>query len=460
MSKNDSKNNLELSGIPLLDLGQLIPDYSDLRIQDIEEELDDLVVFENVIDQKQAEDLLNAFILARVQECKSGKRKPEEHLRVFMTILKLELIRSCYNIMTHRNEILCDKWISQTIVGQAEEQKIYKVEEVLKKYNFPIKPVEKYLMLSAEPYHPVLEWINSKEWDEVDRFQDLFKSIGCVNEDQELAKVYVWKWLLAGCRAVLTQEGFVAENILLFKAIQGAGKTRWLYSIVPKGCVKTGLQLNPSNKDSVLEATSVFIAELGEFDGTTSKSDTASLKAFFSKNIDNVRKPYGKAEELIPRKTIFCGTVNTDTFLVDDTGNRRYWVLEIGEANPKHGIDMQQLWSQVMQTAKLDPEDHPHWLTKEEAKLQALESMKFKDLHPICQKILKVSFIEEKYTTTDIASLIEVESLKPHESKVIKQFMLSPEMGWTQQTRGGNQYWLINPDVCKPKNSEEDEVLF
>ena len=91
----------------------------------VEEVLEDLVLYEGQINQKQADELLNVFVLARVQECKSGKRKPEEHLIMFMTILKNENIRSCYNIMTHRNEILCDRWVSQTVVGQAEEQKIY-----------------------------------------------------------------------------------------------------------------------------------------------------------------------------------------------------------------------------------------------------------------------------------------------------------------------------------------------
>ena len=197
----------------------------------------------------------------------------------------------------------------------------------------------------------------------------------------------IWKWCLSGCRAIISQEGFVSENVLILKGDQGAGKTKWLTNLAPKDCVKTGIQLNPSNKDSVLEATSVWIAELGEFDGTTSKSDTASLKAFLSKRIDYVRRPYGVAEEMIPRKSIFCASVNSDTFLVDDTGNRRYWTLEIGEANEKHGIDMQQLWRQVMETAILDKEEYPHWLTKEEAKIQDNESNKFRDLPPLCQKI-------------------------------------------------------------------------
>jgi putative DNA primase/helicase len=362
-----------------------------------------------------------------------------------------------YNMMTHREEIISNKFSHQEVIGLAEEQRIYRLEDIVKRYNFPTKSVKKYLKLGAMPYHPVLDWINSKEWDQKDRFEELFTALDVLNKNQELAKTYLWKWCLAGCRAILTQQGFISENVLILKGDQGAGKTKFLSKLAPPGCVKTGIQLNPSNKDSVLEATSVWIAELGELDGTTSKSDTASLKAFFSKNIDYIRKPYGVTEELIPRKTIFCGSVNSDTFLVDDTGNRRYWVLEIGEANHKHEINMQQYWRQVMETAILDKEEHPHWLTKEEAKAQNLESRKFKDMNPLCQKILKIEnqLIDEKYSTQEIASLIEHDNLKPHESKVIKQFMIS-DLGWSLEPRGGRQYWLINPNVYVPSEGSED----
>lgn len=122
---------------------------------------------------------------------------------------------------------------------------------------------------------------------------------------------------------------------------------------------------------------------------------------------------------------------------------------------------MQQFWKQVMETAVLDIEKYPHWLNKEEAKMQDIESNKFRDLHPICQKILKIEsqLIDELYTTQEIATLIEHENLKPHESRIIKQFMISG-LGWTQRAKGGNRYWLVNPDVYVPSESEDSEVLF
>ena len=93
--------------------------------------------------------------------------------------------------------------------------------------------------------------------------------------------------------------------------------------------------------------------------------------------------------------------------------------------------------------------------------MQDIESNKFRDLNPLCQKILEIEpeLIDEKYTTQEIASLIEHDNLKPHESRVIKQFMIS-ELKWTQRSKGGNRYWLINPNVYVPNKGEDSEVPF
>ena len=445
---------------PLDELEELFPKFQQARIQDVEDALSQLVEWDD-LDNEKAQDLFTWFVRSRVIDYKAGSSKPEENIHEFLEIMYREGVQCRYNMMTHREEIICSKWAHNEVVGLAEENNIYQVEETVKKYKFPYKSVKKYIKLGATPYHPAFDWINSKEWDKQNRFDELFNTLNVQNENKELAKVYLWKWSLAGCRAILTQHGFVSENVLIFKGEQAAGKTQWLSRLAPLGFVKTGLQLNPANKDSVLEATSVWIAELGEFDGTTSKSATAILKAFLSKRVDNIRKPYGIAEELIPRKTLFCGSVNTESFLVDDTGNRRYWVLEVEDINHRHEIDMQQYWAQVMETALIDKEEQPHWLTKEEMKMQGLESQKFRDLHPLCQKILKIEnqLIAESYDPSAIADLIDEKSLKPHESKVIKQFMVS-ELKWTIQNRGGRQYCLVNPNVYAPNQGEEDEALF
>ena len=294
------KDKIKKYKTPNKELSEYFDDVENAKIIDIEDQLDEIVEFED-LQPEEAERMFKWFVKKRVIEYRKGTKKPEENVHEFLAICEKEGIKTMYNMMTHREEIISNKFSHQEVLGLAEEQRIYHLEDIVKKYKFPTKSVKKYLKLGAVPYHPVLDWINSEEWDGKDRFQELFTELNVLNEDQDLAKTYFWKWCLAGCRAILTQEGFISENVLILKAKQGAGKTKFLTKLAPPGCVKTGIQLSPSNKDSVLEATSVWIAELGELDGTISKSDTASLKAFFSKNIDYIRKPYGIAEELIPK---------------------------------------------------------------------------------------------------------------------------------------------------------------
>ena len=60
---------------------------------------------------------------------------------------------------------------------------------------------------------------------------------------------------------------------------------------------------------------------------------------------------------------MLCASVNEETFLVDPTGNSRFWTLPAVEINYQHGIDMQQVFAQL--AVDLD-EGAQWWLTPEE----------------------------------------------------------------------------------------------
>jgi predicted P-loop ATPase len=63
-------------------------------------------------------------------------------------------------------------------------------------------------------------------------------------------------------------------------------------------------------------------------------SHAGQVKAFLSsQSTDTFRVPYGKATEDFPRRCIIVGSTNRDSgFLVDDTGNRRFWVIPVTAA--------------------------------------------------------------------------------------------------------------------------------
>ena len=113
-----------------------------------------------------------------------------------------------------------------------------------------------------------------------------------------------------------------------------------------------GVCIDPRNKDSIIQATSNWICELGEI-GSTLKKDIDSVKAMLTKANDEYRLPYGRTTLKFPRMTSFVGTVNDDKFLIDQTGNRRFATVPISDDvhidynKQIKTFNSLQLWAQV-----------------------------------------------------------------------------------------------------------------
>ena len=94
-----------------------------------------------------------------------------------------------------------------------------------------------------------------------------------------------------------------------------------------------------NSKDDLLLLGKAWIHEWGEIDRITGKRHAGQVKAFLSQQTDSYRVPYGKAVQDFPRRSIIVGSTNRDTgFLVDETGNRRFWVIPVS-ADPFIPVD-------------------------------------------------------------------------------------------------------------------------
>jgi predicted P-loop ATPase len=92
-----------------------------------------------------------------------------------------------------------------------------------------------------------------------------------------------------------------------------------------------------SSKDDLLKLHRSWIMEWAELDHVTSRKHAGQIKSFLTTQSDLFRAPYGKAVENCPRRGIIVGSTNrSEGFLVDDTGNRRFWVIPTtrNEASP------------------------------------------------------------------------------------------------------------------------------
>lgn len=243
-------------------------------------------------------------------------------------------------------------------------------------YGLPIQKLDEHIQLLANQnvYHPVREWIESEDWDGKERLYDLVET---VQSDNPLKDTLMVKWLISCVAALYLPKGIAAEGVLVFVGTQGIGKTSWLKSLVPvEGLdwVKDGVLLDPKDKDSVLQAVSYWLVELGEIGSTFRRSDIDQLKAFITQQNDVLRPAYARKADNYKRRTIFYGTVNDPTFL-NDYENRRFWALELKSVNAKHGINIQQLWAEVK---KYFEDGVGFYLTREELEVLQQEQEQFK----------------------------------------------------------------------------------
>lgn len=215
--------------------------------------------------------------------------------------------------------------------------------------------------------NPALDWIDSKPWDGVSRIDALCATIEC-DADFSLAlrDKLISTWLLSGAAAAVWPSGFKARGVLVLQGGQGLGKTTGFARLVPEELqqhlVLLDHHLDPHNKDSVFAACSHWFVEIGELDSSFRK-DIARLKGFITNDCDKLRLPYGKRPIEMPRRTVFAGSVNDPNFLIDPTGNSRFWTIPCTKIDYRHSIDMQQVFAELAEKVRNGAE---WWLSPDE----------------------------------------------------------------------------------------------
>ena len=211
------------------------------------------------------------------------------------------------------------------------------------------------VIIMNQAYNPVLEMIEDGTWDGIDRLPDLY-CIMRVKPDDTLSQTLIYKWLWQNLSMLRNDKGeYGADGLLVLKGGQAIGKTTFARKMALKNeFFGEGLLLDIRDKDTVIRAVSCWIGELGEIESTF-KSDVNALKAFITSATDKYRLPYGRTAEDLPRRTSFIGTCNSDEYLIDETGNRRYWTVPINDRmdlNALENFDALQLYLQINEHAK------------------------------------------------------------------------------------------------------------
>jgi putative DNA primase/helicase len=310
------------------------------------------------------------------------------------TAENLSRLMKAYGVQIRYNELSRDVEIS--VGGQlpdgdlARNESLSLIEDLCRINHYPYTAAASHLdrLASGNAYNPALDWINSRQWDGGEHIRALFDCLTLADESKaEISWVLFRKWLL-GAAAILAGKARKFEHVLvLVDPHGGIGKTRFFNTLCPKEFQADGVTLNPDDKDSVLHVVSKWLVELGEIGATFSKSDIESLKAFLSRDTDELRPAYARAANRYQRRTAFFGSVNNVQFLVDDTNNRRFWPLQVSGVNYQHDVDVQQAWAEAL--ARVEAGETWH-LDREENRAIGEHNEAFRCMDHVEERILSL----------------------------------------------------------------------
>lgn len=171
-----------------------------------------------------------------------------------------------------------------------------------------------------------LEGCEEKEPIDLDSLAPLILGTGT----DKLAATFLKKWLISAV-ARAYQPGCPAQAVVIFLGKQGQGKSSFFRELVPdpelfnEDAIKGG----KLNDEVIRTAHRVWLAEVAEIDKLFKRSCASEIKTFMTLQREWIRPLYAKLPLQLPRHSIMAGTTNQQEFLTDETGNRRYWIIQI-----------------------------------------------------------------------------------------------------------------------------------
>ncbi len=202
---------------------------------------------------------------------------------------------------------------------------------------FKREMVEECVLKVADdhPCHPLREWLESLKWDGEARLKH-WLSFFCNVEEDEYVQLVGEKWMISAVARIF-EPGCKADHMLVLRGPQGIKKTGLFETLGgPYYTEYRGVKLDDKDGKQFLQGK--WIVEFSELEALN-RVEAGAMKAFLTGREDRFREPFGRKTRDFKRSNVFAGTINEGEFLKDETGNRRFWIVDCGSAR----IDLKRL---------------------------------------------------------------------------------------------------------------------
>jgi predicted P-loop ATPase len=196
-----------------------------------------------------------------------------------------------------------------------------------------------------ESYDPVQDYLDDLIWDRRERIDRwMVDYLGA--EDGALVRAVSRLCLVAAVRRA-RRPGTKFDQIIVLEGPEGRGKSSAIEILAGTENFSDQTLLGIDDRGHQEALAGVWLYEIADLAGH-SRTEIERMKAFASRTHDRARPAYGRCRVDVPRRCIFFGSTNNDTYLKSQTGNRRFWPVRCGRIDLV-GLkrDRDQLWAEA-----------------------------------------------------------------------------------------------------------------
>lgn len=195
-------------------------------------------------------------------------------------------------------------------------------------------------------FHPVRDYLDGLQWDGTPRL-DSWLTTYAQAQDSDYVRGVAAIVLIAAVRRV-RQPGVKFDTMLVLEGGQGSSKSSLLAMLATRPeWFNDNAPLGASAREAAEQLQGRLIVEIAELAGM-SRREVEEVKAFLSRSTDRARAAYARSVTDVPRQCILVGTTNSERYLRDETGNRRFWPVKVGTIDlDALARDLDQIWAEA-----------------------------------------------------------------------------------------------------------------
>lgn len=182
------------------------------------------------------------------------------------------------------------------------------------------------ILFQERSYNPIREIVDGIKWDGEPRCRHFLSRWGKVEDSpytQEVSRL-----IFAGGIHRLYEPGCKFEDVPILMGDQGCGKSTLIRFLAINDDYFGELKVM-EGQQAIEDLSGKWVMEIPEMSAFTKAKDQEAIKAFVSRQRDSYRKPYDRNTSELYRRCFFIASSNDRSPLVDKTGNRRWYPVEL-----------------------------------------------------------------------------------------------------------------------------------